>query len=640
MTEINFFELLIPDFFAALTLNSAGIAAWFCMAIVLVLVISVLAVIRHFWRYRRRMRTLHRLLDGQSREQLAFKRRETRESAKEWDPKEVGPLWQEFDETLVLSPDSEQLFNTYDASHFFNNQTLASGLTGSRLLAAAPSFLVAIGVLGTFVGLTVGLNSLNLDSRSDIDTLRNGIDGLIAGAAMAFMTSVWGVAASLILNLFEKFTERQAIKGIVAIQHRVDFLYPRIPAEQSLVAIAEHSQHSREALQELHERIGDRLQEAVQGMSDSMQEALTNTLNSIMGPAIDSLVNHSQDQSTTALESLVTRFMKGMGEAGRSQSAMMDQAAARMEQSVGEMSGKLANLTEHLEEQQQRQREATDEQLQVLDQQVQRMAMVSNENQQAMVEQFQGMLAKLTEESGAIQRLAQERENARNEQLSGHVQAISESQSALLEGLSRSVTETQQQSSQMAEQHEVLMSKLEVISAAMDSSSQHMDSTANQLGLLGTKVESANRVLGDRIDGLAQRLAETSEHNQRIAQQFQEQLGALTQLQQQMSDAVAAYRDAAHMTTQGFSELERHQKSWLESVRDEFTRLGHGLAQQVTGVEEQASKWLDAYAAQVNQQVTERMQEWNNQSVKYATEMSRLCDSLSSVLDELEARVA
>ena len=51
-----------------------------------------------------------------------------------------------------------------------------------------------------------------------------------------------------------------------------------------------------------------------------------------------------------------------------------------------------------------------------------------------------------------------------------------------------------------------------------------------------------------------------------------------------------------------------------------------------------ASKWLQDYAAQVNQQVTDRMQEWNTQSVKYATEMNRLCDALSSVLDELESR--
>lgn len=270
--KANLVSLLIPDFTSAFDLQGSGLAAWFVLAIILILSVSVASVAYHYRRYRRRIRNLQELLDGQTRDQLAFNRRDVRERARELDAKVVGPLWQEFDETLVLSPDNEKLYNTYDASHFFNNLTLASGLTQSRLLAAAPSFLVAIGVLGTFVGLTVGLNSLNLDSRSDIDTLRDGIDGLIAGAAVAFMTSVWGVAASLVLNLVEKLTERRALRGITSLQHQIDFLYPRIPAEQSLVAIAEHSQHTREALQELHERIGDRMQEAMQGITDSMQE--------------------------------------------------------------------------------------------------------------------------------------------------------------------------------------------------------------------------------------------------------------------------------------------------------------------------------------------------------------------------------
>ncbi len=37
----------------------------------------------------------------------------------------VGKQWNEFDETLVLSHDGEKLYNTVDASYFFNLQTLA-----------------------------------------------------------------------------------------------------------------------------------------------------------------------------------------------------------------------------------------------------------------------------------------------------------------------------------------------------------------------------------------------------------------------------------------------------------------------------------------------------------------------------------
>ncbi|MEN1451253.1 anti-phage ZorAB system protein ZorA, partial [Pseudomonas aeruginosa] len=102
--------------------------------------------------------------------------------------------------------------------------------TASRLLAAAPSFLVAIGVLGTFVGLTVGLEGL-VGTSDEIEALKGGINKLISGAAVAFMTSVWGVFFSLLLNFVEKMFERSALGQIQQLQHDIDFLYPRIPAE-------------------------------------------------------------------------------------------------------------------------------------------------------------------------------------------------------------------------------------------------------------------------------------------------------------------------------------------------------------------------------------------------------------------------
>src|SRR3546814_12374633 len=72
----------------------------------------------------------------------------------------------------VCSSDLQQkLFTTLDAEHFFNARTLASGLTASRLLAAAHSFLVAVGVLGTFVGCTVGLEGL-VGTSDEIEALK------------------------------------------------------------------------------------------------------------------------------------------------------------------------------------------------------------------------------------------------------------------------------------------------------------------------------------------------------------------------------------------------------------------------------------------------------------------------------------
>ncbi len=98
-----------------------------------------------------------------------------------------GNLWREFDESLVHIPVRERLCNTLDAEHFFNTHTIARRLTENRLLAAVPGFLTALGVIGTFIGLTLGLESLRL-SNSDtqsVEALQAGIFGLIGGASIA-----------------------------------------------------------------------------------------------------------------------------------------------------------------------------------------------------------------------------------------------------------------------------------------------------------------------------------------------------------------------------------------------------------------------------------------------------------------------
>src|SRR5690606_21099437 len=122
----------------------------------------------------------------------------------------------------------------------------------------------------------------------------------------------WGVLCSLILNFVEKMFERTALNRIIELQHRIDYLYPRLRAEQSLVNIADSGRQAKEALQELHERIGDRLQEAFTGFAGAINTSLSDTLNGIMKPAIEALVHHSTDQSSAALEQLVEKFMRGM----------------------------------------------------------------------------------------------------------------------------------------------------------------------------------------------------------------------------------------------------------------------------------------------------------------------------------------
>jgi len=657
---------LWPDFSQMLNGTTNGISAWFWSFTCFIFLLSLFFLIKHYLNFIERNKALRSLLDGQSRETLAYSRREILQRAQKLNANNIGHLWQEFDESLVLSSDKKQLFNSIDAEHFFNAKTLATGLTASRLLAATPSFLVAIGVLGTFVGLTIGLEGL-VGNTAEIETLKSGINKLISGAAVAFMTSVWGVAFSLLLNLCEKLFERKALNDIQDLQNRIDFLYPRLPAEQSLVHIAEYSKESKEALQELHERIGDRLQESINGMSEAMQNALTDTLNNIMGPAIQTLVHSTNQQSSQVMENLVSSFMEGMSSAGRVQGEQLEKVAADVNIAVSSMGERLEQLFSKLSSQQTSSLDAQDEQSKRFQEQLQQLANSADERQGQLESRFGKMMGDLAQQheqqqttlleqqqkmlgslgtasqqqieamTSAVQQqqntlqdavgklldnLSQQgaqadvREQIRQDKFQQQLTDVTQQQQALLTALADSVQAGQQQSRQMAEQHQQLLTRLQQVTDSAAQSSKHMDSSANQLGLLSTNVRSAADLLGQRLEQVTQQIEQAGSQN-----------AALTDFEQAASEA-----------RHGFVEMKQTQQQFLTGVRTEFNALGETLRSQVEAIEKQAEQWLQKYASEVSTQVHERMDQWNKVSLEYATKMYHTAEAMSSVLDELEQR--
>lgn len=679
---------LWPDFSQMLNGTTNGISAWFWSFTCFIFLLSLFFLIKHYLNFIERNKALRSLLDGQSRETLAYSRREILQRAQKLNANNIGHLWQEFDESLVLSSDKKQLFNSIDAEHFFNAKTLATGLTASRLLAATPSFLVAIGVLGTFVGLTIGLEGL-VGNTAEIETLKSGINKLISGAAVAFMTSVWGVAFSLLLNLCEKLFERKALNDIQDLQNRIDFLYPRLPAEQSLVHIAEYSKESKEALQELHERIGDRLQESINGMSEAMQNALTDTLNNIMGPAIQTLVHSTNQQSSQVMENLVSSFMEGMSSAGRVQGEQLEKVAADVNIAVSSMGERLEQLFSKLSSQQTSSLDAQDEQSKRFQEQLQQLANSADERQGQLESRFGKMMGDLAQQheqqqttlleqqqkmlgslgtasqqqieamTSAVQQQqntlqdavgklldnvsqqgaqADVREQIRQDKFQQQLTDVTQQQQALLTALADSVQAGQQQSRQMAEQHQQLLTRLQQVTDSAAQSSKHMDSSANQLGLLSTNVRSAADLLGQRLEQVTQQIEQAGSQNAALTDQLKQQAEMLARLQDGLLMGAERFEQAASEARHGFVEMKQTQQQFLTGVRTEFNALGETLRSQVEAIEKQAEQWLQKYASEVSTQVHERMDQWNKVSLEYATKMYHTAEAMSSVLDELEQR--
>jgi len=90
---------------------------------------------------------------------------------------------------------------TEDFAENYFHQTLLQRFINLRFWQNAPSMFVGLGILGTFVGLTLGLSDFQTGSPQEI---QNSIRRLLGGINTAFLTSLHGIALSLSFGLIEK----------------------------------------------------------------------------------------------------------------------------------------------------------------------------------------------------------------------------------------------------------------------------------------------------------------------------------------------------------------------------------------------------------------------------------------------------
>lgn len=225
-----------------------------------------------------------------------------RELCLEFAEKEKSSLAKEFANELLVevpvigSPLDKKIKRCGSAAEVFNPDTLAQGVVGSRLLMATPAILTGLGVLGTFVGLAMGIGGLDLDSKN-IEDLDKSISPLIKGSSTAFVTSVWGVLASILFTIVEKFLEWLSVKKIKGLQAALNLAIPRYTPEESMIAMQGSSGEQKEILNGLAVAIGEQMQSAM----DRVGEGITKAVKDALGGQAQDLGKMSADLMSEAL---------------------------------------------------------------------------------------------------------------------------------------------------------------------------------------------------------------------------------------------------------------------------------------------------------------------------------------------------
>ena len=201
--------------------------------------------------------------------------------------------------------------------------------------------LTALGILGTFLGLVLGLRSFDF---SNADQMTSSVEALVGGLNVAFYTSIYGVTLSILYNIiFRRITTglTQELNHFYdAFNSAFEPVSQKAMAERMDSRQAENNALMQEIKDLLDERLGERL-------GYQMAETLTPVFDRII-QSLDSMMLDFHKEQANSLEKIVDAFVDRMGGALNSHVKALGESVDELSQAQKTMSVELQRLIKQI----------------------------------------------------------------------------------------------------------------------------------------------------------------------------------------------------------------------------------------------------------------------------------------------------
>ena len=224
---------------------------------------------------------------------------------------------QTYKESIAIEITGRKQTNTPALEIFSEFNTCSAMKINLRTLDSAAGTLVGLGLLGTFLGLTLGIK--DFDSSSTLN-IQNSIQLLLNGMGTAFQTSLVGMLLSMIYTAFDKYWTNTLSKHLYVLSNKLDAMYyidDRTLDDLNEQALAKSiSNTMREVVESEIKKILESqvvLRQAVEKETETIVETLNEKLTyrnesgetATVGNAIREILTENQQQSK-ALKSFST----------------------------------------------------------------------------------------------------------------------------------------------------------------------------------------------------------------------------------------------------------------------------------------------------------------------------------------------
>lgn len=134
----------------------------------------------------------------------------------------IAPLAETYSKTINIETHDGKKSNI-PASEYINDYSVCKyNKLNLRMLDTAAGTLVGLGLLGTFLGLTLGIKGFD---SSNTERIKESIQGLLAGMGTAFLTSLLGMTFSILFTAADKALRHRLYKDVKELTDKLDSEY-------------------------------------------------------------------------------------------------------------------------------------------------------------------------------------------------------------------------------------------------------------------------------------------------------------------------------------------------------------------------------------------------------------------------------
>ncbi|MDD7197550.1 MAG: anti-phage ZorAB system protein ZorA [Dialister sp.] len=610
----------------------------------------------------------------------------------------IKGIWRKYQRTLISIPGKDGLekYSTVESESYFSVAAFTEGMKGGLWSGLAGTF-TGIGILGTFIGLTIGLAGVDTSSTG---ALSSSISGLLGGMSTAFVTSIFGIVSAIVFGVWHSQNMKRFGDAVSRFTDALDQVFIRKSVEEILLEELAESREQRAAMEQLSTdmaiSICDHLPDVLDQLAEKMDSAMKGNLDTMLAG-----LSERQDKQTEQLmqissntSSLVSGCFDQLGDVLKKG---VGQEAEELGNSLKNLSSDIASLAEGIRDILDRSTKASSEanqktldalneaiskmnetmegmankQTEETDKNIQRMTALMEEMKTTMKDIFDEMAASAKEQRTEIGKIAKDSADQTKENLS----AINASVKELMAGIGGQMQQMQSIIGKFAiDSADQTKENLGVINASvkklmaeiadqmqqmqsmMDTHEKHMQETLDQMrqavsssgnvvNAAGKTVEAAGKtakVFVEAADDVSMKLKTAAEPLQKAAEPLQLAAASLDSgvqvLAQSMTKQQADAKSVAESMQKisgDYMESSLYVKSALEEARNSWTAYEKRF-KGVSGELEKAFVQLDSGMQNYNKVTNEGLMA---KLKKFDETISTAVDTLAGVTEEVNENI-